>query len=87
MKNRPIPLWLLAATLFEVPLVLLPPLAASDVTPKLLVVVGGASAVWLALAIDALVDSAKAKGKRETSVPPFCLLPFASCLRLPARQP
>jgi O-antigen ligase len=81
MKNRPIPLWLLAATLFAVPLVLAPSLQASDVTPKLLVVVAGACAVWLVFAVELAVE--KAKGRGEDSIPPFCLLPSSSGLSAP----
>src|ERR1017187_9201129 len=63
MKNRPISVWLLAATLLAVPLAIATPLAAFDVTPKLLAVMAGACAVWLALAAEPFA---------------FCLVPSSS---------
>ncbi len=45
-------LWILAATLFAVPLALVPALQFFDITPKLLCVSVGASLLWLALALE-----------------------------------
>ncbi len=65
INNRPISIWLLAGTLLAVPLALAPPLEAFDVTPRLLALVGGAIAVWLALALTPVGEEAKDKAEEK----------------------
>jgi hypothetical protein len=57
-------LWLLALTMVAVPLALAPPLAAFDVTPKLIALLAGACAVWLALAMAGRLPASSASACR-----------------------